>query len=149
MSRHDAGLPPPQSEPTPPGEGWVPWSDVVYMAEAGVPRGYALRQGKRVRAKERQRVRTARRVEAVPTDEQRGIRHVALTALRGAIRAGYIERQGGWCRLLRDPVRSPRPWLEAAFHVLGRAHPTLTGEWQLADDAPWRQFHVQLPKQKP
>lgn len=112
------------------GEGWVAWSDVIYIAEAGVPRGYALRQGKHVAIKQRRRNKTRRRLEPKLTDEQRGIRHVAHKALASAVRSGFIERRGEWCRLLRDPVRSQRPWMEAVYNVLGDAHSTLTGRWQ-------------------
>lgn len=111
-----------------PSEGWIPWKDVVYIAGAGVPRGYALRQGQKVREQERRRkgrVGTA----AVLPDELRGVRHVAGKALSRAVNAGFIERRGEWCRLARDPVVTQRPWMEAAYAILGRAHPTLTGEF--------------------
>lgn len=111
------------------GEGWVLWKNLVYIAEAGVPRGYALRQGR----KEMERQHKANRVEkpgrVVLTDEQRGIRLIAREGLRLAVRAGFIERQGEWGRLIRDPTMMQRPWMEGVYTILGRAHPTLTGEF--------------------
>lgn len=111
------------------GEGWVPWKNLIYIAEAGVPRGYALRQGR----KEMERQHKANNVEktgrVILTDEQRGIRLVAREGLRLAVRAGFIERQGDWGRLLRDPTMMQRPWMEGVYTILGRAHPTLTGEF--------------------
>jgi hypothetical protein len=115
---------------TPPdGAGWVPWKHVVYIAEAGVPRGYALRQGRRMRERKRRRNTTAKTVEPTMTDEQYGIRQISREALRKAVDHGFIERRGDWARLLRNPVVTQRPWMEAAFAILGKAHPTLSGEF--------------------
>lgn len=116
-------------ESRPCGDGWVPWKNLIYIAEAGVPRGYALRQGR----KEMERQHKANNVEktgrVILTDEQRGIRLVAREGLRLAVRASFIERQGDWGRLLRDPTMMQRPWMEGVYTILGRAHPTLTGEF--------------------
>jgi hypothetical protein len=101
-------------------DGWVRWKDVVFIAEAGVPRGPALRLGRKLQ-------QGAKRTVLSP--EQRGIQHVVREALRRAVRSGYIERRGDWARLARDPVTSPRPWMDAVFTLLGEAHPTLTGRW--------------------
>lgn len=116
-------------EGPPDGEGWVRWKDVLYIAEAGVPRGFALRQGKKVTARWQSRYKARAEGRVVRNDEQRGIRYVAHNALRRAVAGGFIERQGDWARLLRDPVVSQRPWMEAAYSILGRVHPTLTGEF--------------------
>lgn len=124
----------------PENEGWVRWADVVYIAQAGVPRGYAKRQGKRVRqrraeegkvtrTKKKPRLSEEERAAAERSDEQYGVRHIAGEALRSAVRHGSIERRGDWCRLLHDPTRTQRPWMEAAYSILGKAHPTLTGEY--------------------
>jgi hypothetical protein len=111
------------------GEGWVLWSEVLRIAEAGVPRGYALRQGKKHRAQARRRNKSRRRAAGGWPDEQYGARRISRAALHSAVYSGMIERRGDWCRLLREPTMMPRRWMEVAYQILGDAHPTLTGQF--------------------
>jgi len=129
VSMHPAVEPEHVDDWTPPdGEGWVKWGDVVRLAEAAVPPGFALRQGKKFKKKQHW---TKKQLEAIPNEQYAayGARRISHSALKGAVYRGSIERRGDWCRLVRDPVTTQRMWMVAVYQVLGQAHPTLSGEF--------------------
>jgi hypothetical protein len=129
----------------PEGEGWIPWSDALALAEASVASSWALRMGKRIRARERKRNKTRYPNRKTLSDQQRGARFVARRSLAEAQRSGIIERAGDWCRLGRDPLRPPSAWMERVYLRLGEEHPTLTGRYVPKGDGPVRR---PLPRAK-
>jgi hypothetical protein len=114
----------------PEGEGWIPWPDALTVAEASVDPRFALRMGKRIRARERKRNKTRYHNRTTLSDEERGARYLARRALSQAVRDGTIERAGQWCRLARNPRRQPGRFMYSVYARLGEAHPTLTGYWE-------------------
>lgn len=110
----------------PPGDGWLPKAKTLRRAQRGVVPAVAARAGRLIRKRQAKNPKVA-----LVSDEQRGATHLVGVAYRSYLKAGIIEVQGDWIRLVKNPTRRPpRHWYESLLYFLAEGHPTLDGKWR-------------------